>query len=892
MSSGDRLIAIVFKALLLAVIIGLFGSSQALALCLDQASVTLSWQPNPEPDIYGYEIYRSNYVDGPYSKAHQGLIAGTSWTDYNVSEGPSYYYKLRAVDLCGNVSDFSAPSEEVVIDLTSPTVGASPAGGTYQSSQTVSLSASESCSIHYTLDGSTPTLQSTTYTSPITISQTTTLKYFAVDCAGNQSAIMTSTYIISTGVDEVIITAGPAGEPNPVASGGTVQCGVTAEDTFGHTLTYQWSASGGSFNNSTAQNPIWYAPANTSGSTQVYDISVIITCSEGKWAGGSFVQSVRSLEDEVVITAGPAGTPNPVDSGGTVQCGVTAEDTFGHTLSYQWTASGGSFNNSTAQNPIWHAPVNTSDTIQSYQISVVITCSQGKWAGGSYQQQVSPFANEQPVADAGDEQIVRGSVTVNLNGCNSYDPDGGPSDLTYQWQQTDGANAVTLIGPNTCSPRFTSPNANDTLTFRLTAYDGMATDTDSVTVRVDVDPPQLIPEELGPYPNQGLDGNIGASAFSCMRARLIDNIGIDTSQACDTLITAYAVEENGGEEVFEEITGRMEFIEDGSTPGLLWMMFVPDYETTYTSGLPAGLEVAVVVRACDLAGNSMDTYGYRFMVEDPAPELPAQSYSGDPRPALPGDILSVTLLEGDRTGTWMEYLDTIPVDLYFGSEDAIPENAASNPTSIMLNLQPTMVFSDPVKIFIPLPGEKNLTKYKIFHFEPTVGWKKAAVGDGWLEYRENHETADPPMIELWLKHFTVLGLEEEPTGDGGGGSGGSLSCFIATAAYGSANAEDVVILREFRDRYLLTNLPGRLFVRAYYRCSPPMAEFISGHPNARSAVRLALSPLARACNYALVSPDRSRHIVCIGLLLASALFFGVLSRKRAKRQGGESAGLL
>ncbi|GAB4345865.1 MAG: hypothetical protein Kow0099_26560 [Candidatus Abyssubacteria bacterium] len=797
MSSGHRLIAAIFIKLLLAACIGLFWPSQAFALCLNQASVTLSWQPNPEPDIQGYEIYRANYLAGPYSAAHQGIISGTSWTDYNVSEGPSYYYKLRAVDLCGNVSDFSAPSEQVVIDLTSPTAWASPAGGTYQSSQTVSLSASESCTIHYTTNGSTPTLQSPTYTSPILISQATTLKFFAVDCAGNQSSIMTSTYIISS-------------------------------------------------------------------------------------------------VDEVVITAGPAGMPNPADSGETVQCSVTAEDTFGHTLSYQWSATGGTFDNNTVRNPIWHAPANTSGTTQTFQISVIITCSQGKWTGGSYQQQVLPLANEQPVADAGDEQIVRGSVTVNLNGCNSYDPDAGPSDLTYQWEQTGGANAVTLTGPDTCNPTFISPNANDTLTFRLTVYDGMTTSADTVTVRVDVNPPQLIREELGPYPDQGMDGDIGASAFSCIRARLIDDLGIDTSQACNTLITAFAVTHDGQQEVFEEIPGHMEFIQDESTPGLLWMMFVPDYETTYTSGLPAGLEVAVGIDACDLAGNSMNTYWYRFMVEDPAAELPAQSYSDDPDPGQPGDILSVTLLEGARTGTRMEYLDTIPVDLYFGSEDAIPENAASNPTSIMLNLQPTMVFSDPVKIFIPLPGEHNLQKYKVFHFDPNplVGWKKAVVGDGWLEYREDHATTDPPMIELWVNHFTIVGLEEETTAVEGGGGGGGGGCFIATAAYGSANAHDVVIFREFRDRYLLTNLPGRLFVRAYYRFSPPMAEFISRHPNVRSAVRFALSPLAHACNYALVSPGRSAHIACIGLLLTSVLLLGVLSRKRTKKQGGEPAEFL
>ena len=37
------------------------------------------------------------------------------------------------------------------------------------------------------------------------------------------------------------------------------------------------------------------------------------------------------------------------------------------------------------------------------------------------------------------------------------------------------------------------------------------------------------------------------------------------------------------------------------------------------------------------------------------------------------------------------------------------------------------------------------------------------------------------------------------------------SCFIATAAYGSLFHPYVTILRDFRDQYLLSNLPGRLF---------------------------------------------------------------------------------
>jgi MYXO-CTERM domain-containing protein len=78
------------------------------------------------------------------------------------------------------------------------------------------------------------------------------------------------------------------------------------------------------------------------------------------------------------------------------------------------------------------------------------------------------------------------------------------------------------------------------------------------------------------------------------------------------------------------------------------------------------------------------------------------------------------------------------------------------------------------------------------------------------------------------------------TGGGGGGGGG---CFIATAAYGSFLDPSVSMLRGFRDRFLMTNRPGRAFVSAYYHLSPPCADFIARHAFLRALARLLLAPL-------------------------------------------------
>jgi hypothetical protein len=56
-------------------------------------------------------------------------------------------------------------------------------------------------------------------------------------------------------------------------------------------------------------------------------------------------------------------------------------------------------------------------------------------------------------------------------------------------------------------------------------------------------------------------------------------------------------------------------------------------------------------------------------------------------------------------------------------------------------------------------------------------------------------------------------------------------------------APDVMLLRAFRDKYLLTNPVGRTFVGLYYRISPPLARMIAGHDFLRSATRTMLAPV-------------------------------------------------
>jgi hypothetical protein len=113
---------------------------------------------------------------------------------------------------------------------------------------------------------------------------------------------------------------------------------------------------------------------------------------------------------------------------------------------------------------------------------------------------------------------------------------------------------------------------------------------------------------------------------------------------------------------------------------------------------------------------------------------------------------------------------------------------------------------------------------------------------------------------------------------GGSSSGGGGGCFIATAAYGSPLAEEVYILREFRDRYLLTNLPGRSFVSLYYACCPLVVNLISKHDSLKILTRITLYPAVKM-SYAVIKAPRNTGL----LILSSSLLFGLVLIRRRRR---------
>jgi hypothetical protein len=139
---------------------------------------------------------------------------------------------------------------------------------------------------------------------------------------------------------------------------------------------------------------------------------------------------------------------------------------------------------------------------------------------------------------------------------------------------------------------------------------------------------------------------------------------------------------------------------------------------------------------------------------------------------------------------------------------------------------------------------------------------------------QGSETSDlngaAAIFQMLVDNVYIISNDENDSG--GGGSGGSIDCFIATAAYGSYLAPHVLSLRRFRDQHLLTNSAGQWFVEFYYRHSPPIADYIRDREALRAVVRSGLTLVVYSIEYP----------VAAGLILVLPPLILMRHRKRRK----------
>ncbi len=66
-------------------------------------SITIDWPSSKDKDLLGYNIYRSDSPDGPFTKLNPNVFVGSSYIDSAAPKGTMYYW-VTAVDTSGNES--------------------------------------------------------------------------------------------------------------------------------------------------------------------------------------------------------------------------------------------------------------------------------------------------------------------------------------------------------------------------------------------------------------------------------------------------------------------------------------------------------------------------------------------------------------------------------------------------------------------------------------------------------------------------------------------------------------------------------------------------------------------------------------------------------------------
>lgn len=178
----------------------------------------------------GSDTYGRKFSEGEYSNAVVIKLNTSAGQTYTVNVGDHFADGAKVMDGYNTANTATVSGGKVTIAASGPvlllepygtiqhgpnpqpvkpTVRANPpSGSTFTESVTVTLSSTQGAAIHYTVDGSTPSESSDTYSAPLNFTQTTTLKTYVSNANG--SNVQTFTYTKGQ-ASKPVVTASPAG---------------------------------------------------------------------------------------------------------------------------------------------------------------------------------------------------------------------------------------------------------------------------------------------------------------------------------------------------------------------------------------------------------------------------------------------------------------------------------------------------------------------------------------------------------------------------------------------------------------------------------------------------------------------------------------------------------
>jgi hypothetical protein len=88
------------------------GNAQPAGQSAQPAAIDLSWQPNREPDLAGYIVYRAEPGLGFARISPSQPVTAPAWRDTSIAPGRTYRYAVSAIDLSGHESMRSQEAQE------------------------------------------------------------------------------------------------------------------------------------------------------------------------------------------------------------------------------------------------------------------------------------------------------------------------------------------------------------------------------------------------------------------------------------------------------------------------------------------------------------------------------------------------------------------------------------------------------------------------------------------------------------------------------------------------------------------------------------------------------------------------------------------------------------
>ena len=569
-----------------------------------------------------------------------------------------------------------------------------------------------------------------------------------------------------------------------------------------------------------------------------------------EYLSGTDPSDPNSVPQYPITDAGPDQTVNENEA--VTLDGSNSTDIDDGIASYLWEQTGGTtsitLSDPTAVQPIFVAPEIGEDG-ESLTFQLTVTDNGGLESIDTCIVNVIDTdgvdVNHPPTADAGDDQIVNEGETVTLDGTDSSDPDGDT--IYYKWVQIGGP-LVTLSDATVEKPTFPAPEVDEngeSLIFELTVTDGESEglkstdvcivnviDTDGVDVNhpptADAGPDQIVDEgETVILDATGSsDPGDGIASYMWKQTSGIPVTLSYTTYTMPTFVTPPV-----------DITGTT----------LTFQLTVTD-----NGGLESSDEVSITI----------DDNGITDFPEDVITTTSSTNKSIGIKVDSGGDLVSLEIID---PSTISDTTDR-PDDLMYGLIDMQIKCHAVGGIAL-------------VTIYLPDPAPQG---YKWYKYGPNKGWYDFSdyaafnldrtqitltLTDGGIGDDDN--IADGMIVDpSGLGVVSTPSPTPQPSSGGGGGGGG---CFIATAAYGSYIEKHVMVLREFRDHFMLTNPAGKAFVNLYYAYSPPVADFIANNDTLRAFVRFSLIPLVGMSWMALnLGPTATIALALLLLVFISA----------------------